>query len=93
MEIKKGCVVKSISGRDAERFYLVIKVEKDFLWIVDGKIRPLEKPKRKNPKHLRKTNLQVRVEDFTTNNQLRRLLHPFNYPAGQQEGNTQASRT
>jgi len=86
MEIKKGCVVKSVSGRDAERFYLAVKVEGGSVWIADGKIRPLEKPKRKNPKHLRRTNLQVRAEDFTTNNQLRRLLHPFNYPAGQHEG-------
>lgn len=92
MEIKKGCVVKSISGRDAERFYLVVKVEDGFLWIADGKIRPLERPKRKNPKHLRKTNLQVQAEDFATNNQLRRLLHPFNYPAGQLEESTQALR-
>lgn len=87
MEIKKGCVVKSVSGRDAQRFYLTIKVEDGFVWIADGKIRPLERPKRKNPKHLKTTNLQVRPEDFTTNNQLKRLLHPFNYPVGQQEGN------
>ncbi len=87
MEIKKGCVVKSVSGRDAQRFYLTVKVEDGFAWIADGKVRPLERPKRKNPKHLKKTNLQVRAEDFATNNQLRRLLHPFNYPDGQQGEN------
>ncbi|MDD3193394.1 MAG: KOW domain-containing RNA-binding protein [Oscillospiraceae bacterium] len=87
MEIIKGCVVRSASGRDARRFYLVVKVEDGFVWIADGKVHLLEKPKRKNPKHLRKTNTQVSVEDVTTNNQLKRLLHPFNYPVGQQEGN------
>ena len=33
MEIVKGCVVKSISGRDAQRFYLVVKIEDGFVWI------------------------------------------------------------
>ena len=87
MEIVKGCVVKSISGRDAQRFYLVVKIEDGFVWIADGKVRPLERPKLKNPKHLRTTNTQVQVENFATNNQLKRLLHSFNYPSGQTEGN------
>ncbi len=87
MEIKKGCVVKSVSGRDAQRFYLTVKVENGSVWIADGKIRPLERPKRKNPKHLKKTNVQVQAEDFATNHQLRRLLHPFNYPKEQQGEN------
>lgn len=81
MEIKQGCVVRSISGRDAQRFYLVLRVEDGFCYIADGKIRPLERPKRKNQKHLRKTNTQVSVDDFTTNNQLKRLLRPFNQAA------------
>ena len=87
MEIVKGCVVKSISGRDAQRFYLVVKTEDGFAWIADGKVRPLEKPKRKNQKHLRATNTRVDEKEITTNNQLKRLLHSFNYPAGQDEKN------
>ena len=46
MEIVKGCVVKSISGRDAQRFYLVVKIEDGFVWIADGKVRPLERPEK-----------------------------------------------
>ncbi len=87
MEITKGCVVKSVSGRDANRFYLVVQQEDGFVWIADGKVRPLERPKKKNPRHLCKTNTQVAVEEITTNNQLKRLLHPFNYPSGQENGN------
>ncbi len=80
MEIKKGCVVRSICGRDAQRFYLVVEVKDGFAWIADGRVRPLEKPKKKNLKHLRRTNTLVRAEDFTTNNQLKQLLKPFNSP-------------
>lgn len=53
----------------------------------DGKVRPLERPKRKNCGICAQTNTRVRVEEFTTNNQLKRLLHSFNYPFEKGEGN------
>lgn len=80
MEITKGNIVKSISGRDAGRFYLVVKAEDGYAWIADGKVRPLQKPKRKNLKHLQKTKQAVVVEDYPTDKALKRLLHPYNYP-------------
>ena len=83
MEVMKGCVGKSVSGRDADRFYLVLAVDEGFALIADGKVRPIERPKRKNMKHLRKTNTVVDAQSFTTNNQLKKLLHPFNYPEEQ----------
>lgn len=53
MEI--GSVVYSKSGHDKDEAYLVIGVEEktEYLVLVDGSRRPLEKPKRKNPKHLK----------------------------------------
>ena len=79
MDIMKGCVVKSVSGRDADRFYLVLAVDGGFALIADGKVRPIERPKRKNVKHLKKTNTVADADSFTTNKQLKALLHPFNY--------------
>lgn len=53
MEI--GSVVYSKSGHDKSEAYLVIGVEEKtgYLVLVDGARRPLENPKRKNPKHLK----------------------------------------
>lgn len=76
--IGKGCIVKSMSGRDAQRFFVVLDVEGDFAYIVDGKVRPLERPKRKNLKHLQKTNRCVDLNEITTNNKLRHTLSPWN---------------
>ncbi len=48
--------------------------EKDFVIVADGKERPLERPKRKNPKHLQKTNYKIDLEQLT-DKKLRRFLN------------------
>ena len=78
MQLEKGCVVKSISGRDAGRFYVVMEIGKQGVLICDGKVHKLEKPKRKNPKHLAPTRSMADVTELTTNNQLKRVLREFN---------------
>lgn len=76
--IEKGCIVISKAGRDAQRFFVVLDVDKDFAIIADGKARPLEKPKRKKLKHLQKTNRCVDLNEMITNNKLRHTLSPWN---------------
>ena len=43
---------KSLSGHDKNHYYFVIKKEDGFLFLVNGTNRPLEKPKKKNEKHI-----------------------------------------
>ncbi|MBE3576768.1 MAG: KOW domain-containing RNA-binding protein [Limnochordales bacterium] len=51
--IAVGQVVTSRAGRDAGRTYLVVGVRPDGrVLVADGRIRPLERPKVKNPRHL-----------------------------------------
>ncbi|MBC8570274.1 KOW domain-containing RNA-binding protein [Zongyangia hominis] len=80
MKVTKGCVVKSMAGHDGGRFYLVLEVRDGFATIADGKERKLERPKRKNLRHLAPTNKVLDVETLTTNNQLRRALREYNGP-------------
>lgn len=48
-----GDVVKSTSGHDQNRLFIVIGIDKNgYLAIIDGKYREKSKPKLKNPKHL-----------------------------------------
>lgn len=81
--IAVGRVVKSIAGRDQGYFFVVTALSEDFAMICDGKIRRLEKPKKKRLKHLQTTRTMVSMEDVTTNKALRQLLRPFN--EGQEE--------
>ena len=48
-----GDVVKSISGHDKNRLFMVVGIDKNgYIAIIDGKYRQKDKPKLKNPKHL-----------------------------------------
>ena len=48
-----GRVVLSTQGRDKGLYFLVLGVDGDTVTVADGKLRRLEKPKKKKMKHLR----------------------------------------
>ena len=53
MLFKAGDIVKSISGHDKNRLFVVITIDKNGkVVIIDGRYRALDKPKLKNAKHL-----------------------------------------
>ncbi|WP_019138776.1 hypothetical protein [Peptoniphilus timonensis] len=44
----KGQVVRSKKGRDEGKVYIIIDfIDDDFLFVVDGKLRKLDRPKKK----------------------------------------------
>ena len=69
-----GRIVCSKAGRDKGYFMAVVKSEGDFLLVCDGKERPLERPKRKNAKHLMFTNTVLENDSFKTNKHLKKAL-------------------
>ena len=54
MEWKPGTVVRNQGGHDVG-FFIVVSFDGKFVYIANGKSRLLEKPKKKNPKHLSPT--------------------------------------
>ena len=52
-EPEKGGACVSVAGRDKGRLYLIVKAEGNFLFVSDGKYRPVQSPKRKNRAHVR----------------------------------------
>lgn len=79
MEIRLGSIVKSVAGHDKDRFYAVLKLDADSCVIADGKMRRVEKPKRKNLKHVAATGGRIEVDPLPTNRELRRALFSYNY--------------
>ena len=47
-----GMLAASKAGHDKSTIYVIIKEEAEYIYLVDGKIRTLEKPKKKNKKHI-----------------------------------------
>lgn len=52
-EFEIADVVKSVSGRDKNRFYLITGIFCERVEICDGDLHKTEKPKKKNLKHIR----------------------------------------
>lgn len=73
MEIKIGDIVQSIRGHD-KGFFAVMRIEEPFAYLADGKHRPLEKPKKKNLKHLQKMGKPLDLQQIHTNRQLKKAL-------------------
>lgn len=48
----KGQIVFSKSGRDKGRAFIVFDYDEDYVFIVDGDLRKLEKPKKKKKIHI-----------------------------------------
>ena len=42
----------SRSGHDKDNIYVIINEEANLVYLADGKLKPVEKPKRKNRKHI-----------------------------------------
>ena len=83
--VKKGSVVVSTAGRDSGKLFLVLDNDDAYAYLCDGKIRPVENPKKKKLKHLRflseeaSERLTLKLENSTKieNAEIRKALSKF----------------
>ncbi len=73
----RGQIVCSKAGRDKGRFMAVVEDCGSTVLVCDGKERPLERPKRKNVKHIALTKSCLDEENFMSNRSLRHALKKF----------------
>lgn len=74
MEIKIGSVVLSMAGRDRGAFLAVYGEKDGRVLVVDGRERPLLRPKKKNPRHIRLTGMVLPQTAFRSDRALRKAL-------------------
>ncbi len=93
MDIVKANIVKSTAGRDKGELFFVLATEGDFLLLADGKLRPVERPKRKRRKHvvLRRADGgelsgRIRSNESITNSELRKAIAAVRGGDQDQEG-------
>ena len=46
-KFEKGMLVKSLAGHDAGQIYIIEETDSKYVYLVDGKIRTLDRPKEK----------------------------------------------
>lgn len=74
MKFCKGEVVLCTAGREKDRPMCVTDFDGKYVYVCDGKERKLDNPKRKNPRHIIKTNEQIPENMFSTDRALRKAL-------------------
>ena len=55
MDFTIGQIVFSKAGKDKGNAFIIFNIDGDYLYLVDGKTRPLENPKKKKIKHVQPT--------------------------------------
>lgn len=86
MEVGVGSVVLSTAGRDAGRLFVVTEiVDEAYVFIADGSLRRVEKPKKKKIKHLKvtdKLNTEIKRKlenkEKVSNAEIRKYLKTIN---------------
>jgi large subunit ribosomal protein L14e len=84
-EPKLGAVVKSLRGRDAGRYAVIVGIEDErFVYVADGDKRKFDQPKKKNVLHLEITDFvssevaaSLETTGKVTNGKLRFALQKF----------------
>lgn len=74
MELKKGMVTVSLAGRDKNKLLTVLYCDGKTVMVADGGERPLDNPKRKNPKHLKLTGAEIDFKSIKSDKALRKAL-------------------
>ena len=86
MEFEAGRVVRSKAGHDSNNIFAVVGTDGDYILICDGKERKVEKPKRKNPKHIERTSFVLSPEEMAANGRLKKALGRLRAEADKSSG-------
>lgn len=55
LETKRGYFVQSLAGHDKGKIYIIEDIKGEYVYLVDGKYKLLDSPKKKNKKHIQIT--------------------------------------
>lgn len=84
MEIVEGSIVRSIAGRDKGDLFIVLSRDGEYVYLANGELRKVDRPKKKKLKHLQGTNsvsefVQNRLDTVgkVTNSEVRKALAEY----------------
>lgn len=70
-----GQIVISKAGRDKGYFLVISSFCDGKVYVCDGKERPIERPKPKNPKHLSFTSMKIDKDSMRGNKALKKAIN------------------
>ena len=80
-----GAVVCATAGRERGEIFLILKENEDYAYLINGKSRTIENPKKKNKKHLhllcKSENVELDLNSLT-DAQVKNFLSNYNKSRG-----------
>lgn len=78
MDFVKGQLVRSLAGRDKGRIFAVLASQGQMLFLADGSLRSIERPKAKKMRHVAPTATVLQDESLVSNKQLNEAICAYN---------------
>jgi ribosomal protein L14E/L6E/L27E len=74
-----GYLAYSLAGHDKGELFLIINEDGNYVYVADGKLRLIDKPKRKNKKHIQIIkNFNPKTDTaFVTNEEIKHLINSY----------------
>ena len=79
--IEKGMLAKSKAGHDKGQTYMIYDVDETYVYLVDGKIRQMDNPKKKKRKHIQLISVTYDISRMD-NVGIKRILKMFDKETG-----------
>ena len=61
VRIEEGMLARSLAGHDRDRLYVIIRRDAEYVWLVDGISRTVEKPKKKKIRQRKMKTAKIRT--------------------------------
>lgn len=79
---ERGMLAWSRAGHDCGQLYVILDVQNDYVYLTDGRLKPIEKPKKKRKKHIQiirkiPDELTGITEESIKNEDIRRIIRRF----------------
>ena len=75
MEYTQGTVVSSLKGHDKEKLFVIVKSERETVYLADGKNRKKDSPKKKNIKHVASLQYHIPEVESLSDKSIRKQLN------------------
>lgn len=74
-----GMLARSKAGHDKKNIYVILREDDAYVYLVDGKVRTIEKPKKKNKKHIQiiKKFRMESEENILSDMEIKRMIKAY----------------
>ncbi len=74
---EKGMLVKSKAGHDKGKVYVIVGMDETYVYVVDGRLRKLENPKKKKYRHVQVIQKRYDITE-ADDTAVKRILKMYN---------------